>query len=81
MTSNEVELYYNNSINISRLFQDCQIIKSIDFDEFDMSDIKDISYMFDSCISLENITSFEPNNAEDMTVGYKADQPTCFQFS
>jgi len=38
-----------NSINMSSMFKDCKFLKTLDFSNFDMSNITNMSYMFYSC--------------------------------
>ena len=54
-------------VNAEELFKDCNIIKSIDFQEFNMSIITNMKGMFHSCTSLEEIHKFDPTNVEDLS--------------
>ena len=48
-------------------FQGCDEIEAIDFTNFFMHDIFDMSHFFDSCTSLKNINYFDPYDAVDMS--------------
>ena len=39
----------NNLINMSSMFKDCRCLKTVDFSNFDISYVTNMSYMFYSC--------------------------------
>ena len=53
---------------LKHLFQECGDIISIDFSNFDMSEITDISYFFKSCINIETIdlSNFDLENVNNI---------------
>ena len=54
--------------SFEKLFNDCKIIKSINFKKFDRNNIQNMSYMFCGCSSLEelNLSNINTNNATNM---------------
>ena len=47
--------YYNNLKNLSSMFKGCEIIKAIDFTNFNTNEVTNMSNMFLCCSSLESI--------------------------
>ena len=47
--------FQNNLNNLSNFFKDCRNISSIDFSNFNSSDVTDMSYMFSECELLKEI--------------------------
>ena len=64
----EIEIDNDNRINeASKMFKDCTKIEKIDFKNFNLSNIKYMSHMFDSCSSLTTVDNFIRLNVEDMS--------------
>ena len=55
--------------SISKLFEDCEYIKSIKFKKFYRNNVTDMSGMFRRCSSLKelNLSNFNTNNGTDMS--------------
>ena len=66
-TQNDVIQPKKININAKKLFQNCNIIKTINFENFDTTRIFHTERMFDSCTSLTSIYYFYPENAQDMS--------------
>ena len=66
-TQNDVIQPKKININAKKLFQNCNIIKTINFENFDTTRIFNMERMFDSCTSLTSIYYFYPENAQDMS--------------
>ena len=59
--------WYDKPSSLKGFFQGCDEIEAIDFTNFFMHDIFDMSHFFDSCTSLKNINYFDPYDAVDMS--------------
>ena len=55
--------------SFSKLFYDCQSIKSIKFKKFYGNNVTNMSFMFSGCSSLKelNLNNFNANNVTDMS--------------
>ena len=58
--------FENKLSNLKGLFKNCKDITSIDFQNFDFSDVYDTSYMFQNCTSLISI-NFSSNTANKIS--------------
>ena len=59
-----VKLTFNDLIeNMAEMFKDCDIIISVNFNNFDISHIKSLSHTFHSCTSLQKINNKIKYNA------------------
>ena len=66
----KIKIEIDNEVkSLSKLFEDCQCIKIINFTKLDIQDIEDMSYMFNRCWSLKkiNFTKFKTNNVINMS--------------
>ena len=52
------------------MFKDCSTIISIDFSDYQTNDIISMSHMFDSCLSLQNITGLILNKVNDFSYSF-----------
>ena len=53
---NKIKMVFNTQLtNLNFMFHNCKSLKSIDFSNFDFSEVSDISYMFSYCQSLTSI--------------------------
>ena len=55
--------------SFSKLFYDCQSIKSIKFKKFYRNNVTNMSFMFSGCLSLKelNLNNFNTNTVTDMS--------------
>ena len=53
--------------NLSHLFEDCSKLCLINFDNYEMEKVEDISYMFKNCISLKEFTLNKTTSVRNMS--------------
>ena len=65
------EIIFNNNINnMKGFFEECSNIISLDFSNFDTSNVTDMSFMFNNCHKLKEIkgiNKFNTNKVKDMS--------------
>ena len=60
--------YYTTPNSLQKMFKSVRLIKSIDFSNFDTSNVQDMSYMLNDCQDIENINfnNFKTSNVKNM---------------
>ena len=56
-----------NSSNMKAMFQECKELENLDLSNFDVSNITDISFMFNGCNKLKEIKGIENFNTSNIT--------------
>ena len=66
----EIKIKFNKKLkNINRLFENCELLYSIDLSDFNTSRVTDMGFMFSKCTNLKKIKGleqFETNKVTNM---------------